>query len=196
MELRREGGRLTNGLGEPVDLEPELLYPLLKGSDLANDRAADRRFVVVTQRRLGEDTSGLRERAPRAWAYLHAHRERFAARKSAIYEGQPAFALFGVGDYTFAPYKVAICGLYKRLAFALVPPHEGRPVVLDDTCYFLPCRSAGEARRLHGALTSPAARAFFEARVFWDAKRPINKALLQSLSLAALFEEIGLPASA
>jgi len=40
------------------------------------------------------------------------------------------------------------------------------------------------------ALSSPLAQDFFSAHIFWDAKRPINKALLQKLDLAALVEEL------
>jgi hypothetical protein len=67
-----------------------------------------------------------------------------------------------------------------------VGPHEGRPVVLDDTCYFLAFDTEDRARRAARALRSGAAREFLEARIFWDAKRPITKAILQTLDLRAL----------
>lgn len=181
MEFVLVADRLTNGDGERVELEEDYVFPLLKGSDLANGRLSPRRAVLVPQRRLGEDTRGLERTAPRTWRYLEAHRAALDARKSSIYWGQPPFAVFGVGDYAFAPWKVATCGLYKRLGFALVGPHGGRPVVLDDTCYFLPFNSELEARRALEALRSEEARAYLEARVFWDAKRPVNKGLLQGL---------------
>ncbi|MRG91844.1 class I SAM-dependent methyltransferase [Polyangium spumosum] len=186
MELEAKGGALVNGLGERVDIEDLVVFPLLKGSDVANGRRPGRRFVLVTQRWLGEETRTLREQAPRAWAYLVRHEEKLDVRKSSIYRDKPPFSVFGIGPYTFAPYKVAICGLYKKLAFSLVEPHEGRPVVLDDTCYFLPFEAREQAEAALLALQSEAARVFFEARVFWEDKRPIGKGLLQSISLAAL----------
>jgi hypothetical protein len=176
----------TNALGEAVELERSHVYPLLKGSDIANGRLVPRRHVIVPQRALGEDTETLRTRAPRLWAYLQHHRAALDGRKSRIYANQPAFSIFGIGDYSFAPYKVAICGLYKRFEFAVIRPHDGQSVMVDDTAYFLPCETEADAEALAQALTSGPAREFFEARVFWDAKRPINKALLQSLSLRAL----------
>jgi hypothetical protein len=94
--------------------------------------------------------------------------------------------MFGIGDYAFAPWKVAIAGLYKKLAFVLVGPHEGRPVVFDDTTYFLPFDSEQSARLAHEALTSSLSADFLHARIFWDDKRPINKRVLQSLDLSAL----------
>jgi len=186
MELEAKDGALVNGLGERVDIEESVVFPLLKGSDVANGRRPGRRFVLVTQRSLGEETRTLQDQAPRAWAYLVRHEEKLGVRKSSIYRDKPPFSVFGIGPYTFAPYKVAICGLYKKFSFALVEPHEGRPVVLDDTCYFLPFETRDEAEAVLRALQSEAARAFFEARVFWEDKRPIGKGLLQSISLEAL----------
>ena len=77
-------------------------------------------------------------------------------------------------------------GLYKRSTFTLVGPHEGRAVVLDDTCYFLAFDDERSARLAAAALRSDAARDFLGARIFWDAKRPITKSILQTLDLNAL----------
>jgi hypothetical protein len=192
MELDHVDGALRNGLGAVVDVEPEYIFPLLKGSDIANGRLVPRRSVIVPQRRLGEDTISLRERAPLLWRYLEAHRAYLDGRKSSIYREQPPFAIFGVGDYAFSPFKVAICGLYKKLAFSAVRPVQGRPVMADDTVYFLPCTAEDEAKALVAALSSRRAQAFFEARIFWDAKRPIGKLALQSISLERLLQAEGL----
>jgi hypothetical protein len=195
MELIATGERWTNGLGETVELERSHVYPLLKGSDIANHRLVPRRHVIVTQRGLGEDTRALRSEAPLLWKYLHDHRDQLDGRKSSIYAKQPEFSIFGIGDYSFAPYKVAICGLYKRLVFSVIRPHDGQPVMVDDTAYFLPFDTEQAAEAAALALASPPAQAFFQARVFWDAKRPINKALLQSLSLEALLRTRCAPAT-
>ncbi len=178
--------RLANGFGEIVDIEAEVVFPLLKSSDVANGRAP-RRAVIVPQRALADDTP----LPPRARAYLARHRALFDARKSSVYEGRPPFAVFGVGDYSFAPWKVAVSGLYKRLAFTVVGPERGRPVMLDDTCYFLPFDDERPARRAARALQSPLARAWFDARVFWEDKRPIRKSILQRLDLERLISERG-----
>jgi hypothetical protein len=185
MELERVDAAWWNALGEPVDVEPSCVFPLLKGSDVAHGRAP-RRGLVVPQRKIGEATARLREEAPRLWSYLTSHRERLAARRSTIYRGQPDFAIFGIGPYSFAPWKVAVSGLHKRAAFRLVPPHDGLPVLLDDTCYFLPFTDEASARRAHAALASELAAEFLAARVFVDAKRPIQKGVLGRLDLAAL----------
>jgi hypothetical protein len=186
MEIDFQDDRWTNGYGEIVDIEPQFRFPLLKSSDVANGRNISTRAVIVPQRSLGEDTRVLRQNAPKLWAYLNKHAELLDGRKSSIYKGQPPFAIFGVGDYSFALWKVAISGLYKRLRFCVVGPHDEQPVMLDDTCYFLPFTNETDARKAACALESELAQDFFRGRVFWDAKRPISKAILQKLDLDQL----------
>lgn len=184
-ELRFDHGKFVNGLGEYVDPEPEVLFPLLKSSDLAA-RKEPRRWMVVPQRTMGEDPSRLRVNAPQTWSYLTAHAHLLDKRRSSIYKNHSRFSIFGVGPYSFAPWKVAISGLYKKLDFVQVPPFQGRPVVLDDTCYFFPCGSKEECSLLHELVTSEPAREFLSAFIFWDAKRPITAQILNLLDLWAL----------
>jgi hypothetical protein len=192
MELRQIGSSYVNGLGEDVDIEDVFLFPMFKGSELARGPdAKPTRWMLVTQISVADDTSKIQAQAPKTWAYLLRHGHALDRRASAIYRNRPRFSLFGVGDYTFAPWKVAISGFHKRLRFAIVGSFGGKPIVLDDTCCFLACRSEGEARRLASLLNSPRAQDFFTAFVFWDAKRPITIELLRRLDLAALARNPG-----
>jgi hypothetical protein len=192
MELAVDAGHgrgLRDRSGARVDVEPEFAYPLIKGADLKRTPAdRPRRAVLVTQRRIGEDTARLAHDAPALWAYLRANAARFDRRKSSIYRGQPPFALFGVGPYSFAPFKVAIGGLHKIPVFRAVGPVEGRPVMLDDTCYFLACSSAEEAAVLAALCNDPMALALIRSASFPEAKRPITKALLQRIDLRAILD--------
>jgi len=184
-ELRLEKGELVNGLGEAVDLEPESLFPMLKSSDLAAG-GSPRRWMIVSQRTMNDDPARLRLNAPKTWAYLTAHAQLLDQRKSSIYRNRPRFSVFGVGAYSFAPWKVAISGLYKKLEFVRVPPFQGRPVIVDDTCYFFPCQSEEECNLLYDLVMSAPAREFWSAFIFWDAMRPITAQLLNTLDLARL----------
>lgn len=195
MELQPDAdGVLRNKLGERVVIEPNFVYPLLKCSDLANGRSKPERMVVVTQRRVGDDTSRIASQAPRTWNYLTSHDSRFAARKSSIYKEGTPFALFGIGDYSFSSWKVAISGLHHHPRFVLVPPCKGKPVLFDDTCYFLSFSDEQEARVVADILNSAPSRALLAALMFDDAKRPITVELLQRLNLNAIAAEAGLAA--
>lgn len=193
MEFREEGGRLVNADGEVVEIETEYLFPMLKSSEVANGSTEHpTRWMLVTQKTVGEDTSVIERTAPKTWEYLNRHAGRLDKRGSAIYKNRPRFSVFGVGEYSFAPFKVAISGFYKRLAFAEIGNLEGKPIVLDDTSYFVPCHSRREADLIAAMLNSDLAREFYSAFVFWDAKRPITIDILRQLSLSALAKELQL----
>ncbi len=191
MEFRRDGALLRNGLGEAVDVENALVYPLLKSSDLGNGRTEPRKHVLITQTHTGSETAVLSSSAPKTWQYLLSHAEALDGRTSAIYRNRPRFSIFGVGPYSFAPWKVAISGLYKKISFGVVLPSNGRPVMIDDTCYSIPCASEAEARFLCDLLSSEPALAFLRSLVFTDAKRPITIDVLCHLSFVALARQRG-----
>jgi hypothetical protein len=183
---------LRNKLNEEVEIEPDFLFPLLKCSDLANARTEPERFVLVTQTRVGEDTSGISIKAPLTWHYLESHRSLFEARKSSIYASRIPFALFGIGDYSFAPWKVAISGFHKTPRFVVVAPFNDKPVFFDDACYFLPFHNLEETEVVAEILNSRPCLRFISSLLFEDSKRPITVDLLQRLNLYAIAEEAGL----
>lgn len=194
LELTRiDDNVYLNKLGENVEIEPLCVYPLLKSSDVAVGRTEQiHRFLLVPQTRVGQSVERLQHDAPLTWTYLQNHFDYFQNRKSAVYNKQTPFSIFGVGDYAFTPWKVAISGLYRTLAFQVVKPQEGRPVVFDDTCYFLPCQTKRQAQLIKRILDSPLAVQAINALVFWDSKRPIKSEALNRLNLLELAKWLGL----
>lgn len=191
MQLLRVGsGQYQNGLGDLVELESDYIFPMFKSSNVASlTPETPSSFMIVPQTTVGEDTLRIRIRAPKTWAYLNRYKAMFDKRGSSIYRNKPPFSVFGVGDYTFSRWKVAISGLYKRLAFRVVGPFEDRPVVFDDTVYVAACESEAEAVSLFKALQTAMATNYFKAFVFWDAKRPITAEILNRLDIAQLGAE-------
>lgn len=192
MEFEPAGDGYKNGLGEFVECEGDYIYPLLKGSDIGNGRIASyRKLALVTQKFVGEDTSRIKELAPMTWEYLIEHREYLDRRRSAIYRNKPAFSIFGIGDYSFKQWKIAVSGFYKRLRFNLVGPLDGKTVMFDDTINFLAFDTEEEARFVYRLITSDPALTFLESMIFWDEKRPITTEILRRLSLRELAMELG-----
>ncbi|RAQ47053.1 SAM-dependent methyltransferase [Arthrospira sp. O9.13F] len=184
MELRQVNDDLVNGLGEKVNLEDDYIFPLLKGSDIANGKISQTdKYVLVTQKSLGEDTTLIQNHAPQTWNYLEQNAANLDGRQSKIYQNHPRFSIFGVGDYTFKPWKIAICGLYKKLEFRLISPLKGKPVLFDDTVYFLGFDTEPEAIAIFEIITSAEAIAFYNSLIFWDEKRPIKTSILNCLNL-------------
>lgn len=177
----------TTRTGQVLDVESEYLFPFLKSTDVFRGRhAALARWVIVPQMSFGAETAHLQHTAPRLWKYLTDNAAAVDGRKSSIYRNRPRFSVFGHGDYTFAPYKVAVSGLHKEPVFRLVAPIEGQPVVLDDTCYLLAFDNGMEAATVWALLNSPQCRDLIESLVFWDSKRPLTKKLLARINLNKL----------
>lgn len=192
MELRKFDGILKNGHGNQVDIEDLYVFPLLKSSDLGNGRVKEARLkMIVTQRKIGQPTDDIHEKAPLTWKYLEKHSEALGNRKSSIYRNKPRFSIFGVGDYTFTDWKVAISGFYKRLNFQVVGPIDGKPTVFDDTVYCLSARTKKEAIFLADLLNSEPCKAFLSSMVFWSEKRPITVELLKRVDLEKLASLLG-----
>ena len=186
MELVEDSGPHTRD-GVAVDIEAEYLFPFIKCTDLHHGRVSSvAKWVVVPQRRLGDDTNELATKAPKLWKYLNDNGAALDARKSSIYNNRARFSVFGIGDYTFSPYKVAVSGLHKKPAFRIVSPLVGMPTVLDDTSYFLACDTPEDAALIYAMVTTKMATDLITGIMFPDAKRPITKKLLQRIDVGAI----------
>lgn len=191
MELFLKGEGYVNGLGEHVQLERTFLYPLLKGSDVGNARTRPRGVMLVTQEMVGRETDRIAHAAPATWEYLNRHCSLLDKRGSVIYKNSPRFSIFGVGPYTFAPWKVAVSSFYKKLMFLPVGPVDDRPIVFDDTVYFLPCSCEKEARFLEELLHSELAQDFYKSMIHWSDKRPLTIDILKRLNIQKLAAALG-----
>lgn len=192
LELTLSDGLYTNGLGETVEIEEDLIYPLLKSSDINNYQINQfRKFIIVPQRRSGDNTSELKYSHPLAFSYLSKYENVFSSRKSSIYKGKDKFSIFGIGEYSFKPYKIVVSSLYKSTKFILVSQIDGKPIMVDDTCYQLDFDSLEEAKYILDALNSNEICSLLQSLVFKDAKRVVTKSILMRLDLIQLCRDKG-----
>ena len=191
MELDKVNGHFVNGLKEEIKLESDLVYGILKSSDLKNTVIKEtRKHTIVTQKKVGQETNYIKYDFPKTFQYLSEHQDAFNARKSSIYNNKPPFSIFGVGDYSFKPYKVAISGLYKTFHFTLVLPQNGKPVMLDDTCYMLGFDRLEFAVYSLILLNFETTMQFLQSITFADAKRTFTKEVLMRIDLLELAQTI------
>jgi len=192
MELEQVNGHFKNALGEEINLENNLTYGLLKSSDLKEDKTNSfRKLTIITQKKIGQETKYIKDKYPLTYNYLTSHKEYFDKRKSSIYKDKPSFSIFGIGDYSFAPYKIAISGLYKSTHFTLVSPANSKSIMLDDTCYFIGFENLKMAEIAHYLVNSELVQKFLKSIIFSDSKRPINKDTLMRIDFARAFESTG-----
>jgi hypothetical protein len=143
-------------------LEPDLIYPLVRWSDVARYRAVPSCHLLLAQdirTRRGIEPALMRARYPKTLTYL----ERFAdalSRRAAYkrYQEDTAFySMYNVGTYTVAPVKVVWRRMDRRINAAVVetfhdPLLGRRPVVPQETCVLIATESADEAHYLAALL--------------------------------------------
>lgn len=185
------GEYTKNKFNEIVSIEDNLLYPLIKSSDIKGhiiNKTYKR--IIVTQKKPGQDIKYISEKMPETWKYLIRNKHHFEKRKSIIYRNNPPFAIFGVGDYSFKPYKIVISGLYKQPNFALLLPINGKPIMVDDSCYTLGFDKLRHALIILAVLNSELVIAFLKSICFSDAKRPYKKDNLMRIDLLKALNEL------
>lgn len=191
MELSEKEETLINGLKEPVEIEKKYVFPLIKSSmfktPLINTFS---KYVIMTQTKVRENTSHIKTDAPKTWAYLVSHKDFFSRRKSSIYKGAPDFSMFGVGDYSYAQYKVGVSGFYKKPCFSLLSAHDGRPVMTDDTSYFICFPTYNTAYTAMLILNSDRVQQFLLTIAFLDAKRPFTKKVLERIDFHKILQSL------
>lgn len=187
MEFERINAHFLNGLNIEFDIENDLVYGVLKSSDLKNTVVKEaRKYTIITQKKVGQNTSYIRFDHPKTYKYLTENEVFFNLRKSSIYKNKPPFSIFGIGDYSFKPYKIAISGLYKTFHFSLVLPQNNKPLMLDDTCYLLGFDYLEFAVYTLLLLNSETNVKFLRSITFSDAKRTFTKDILMRIDLLKL----------
>lgn len=179
---------------EEIELEETLVFPLIKSSSFKTPIICSefKKFVIVTQKKAREETDYIRQLAPKTWEHLCGRKALFDSRKSSIYKGAPAFSMFGVGDYSYAEYKVGISGFYKKPLFSLLYNEDRieQPIMVDDTSYFLSFDNYSDAYTCMLLLNSSRVQEFLLSISFQDAKRPYTKKVLQRLDFTKCIELI------
>ena len=184
MELSSVNGSFLNGNGDVVDLEHDLVYPLIKSSMFkAPIIHSFSKYVIVTQKRVREKTDFIKDNLPKTWHYLQENKDLFEKRKSSIYRDAPPFSMFGIGDYSYAKYKVGVSGFYKKPLFSLLYSEDGKPVMTDDTSYFICFDSYEMAYVAMLILNSERVQNFILSIAFLDSKRPYTKKVLERIDL-------------
>lgn len=191
MELRLEDNNYINGRNEIVDLEDTIVFPLIKSSMFKKPLINQfDRYVIVTQKKAREDTSALEQLVPKTWDYLNANKSAFDNRRSSIYRGAPAFSMFGVGDYSYSKYKVGVSGFYKKPLFSVLYTDSGKPVMTDDTSYFICFEEYEMAYVAMLVLNSNKVQSFLKSIAFLDSKRPYTKKVLGRISFKKVMQDV------
>jgi len=151
-------------------IENDLVYPLLRGADVARWVSSPELSVILTHQ------EGMRLKAipeqdmqdiyPKTWHYLKRFEPRL--RESAILRryfssSDPFYSLFNIGDYTFAPFKVLVREIASSLTSAVSTPLNGRPCIPDHKLVMVGLTDEEEAHFLCALLNSSPIRLLIES---------------------------------
>ena len=179
IETRPEAGKTDIGPKRSIWIEPDLLYPLLKG---ASDFSAcyvntkDDLYAIVpntgiTKSEYDEADIEINSKMPNLRQYFSSFRDLLIQRST--YRGRmpnaPYYAVYNVGSYTFAKWKV-IWAEQKDFCAAVVstapvPCIGDRVVVPDHKLFFVSFDDPEPANFLCGILNTEKVRLFIESHV-------------------------------
>lgn len=140
-------------------IEDNLVYPLLKGSDVARWQANPSAHIILTQNpttRRGISLIVMARNYPRTLTYLNQFKKLLsnrAAYRRYFKRTDPYYTMFDVGEYTLAPYKTVWHRFGARMKAAVVEGAD-RSVIPQETHTMVACSSAEEAWYLAGVLNS------------------------------------------
>ncbi len=163
-------GKLENIPQVEAAIEPDLLYPLVRGRDVNRWQARSSAYLLNVQdpkERRGYDEDWLKTQHPLTYAYLLKFEkillQRSGFRKYFCDDERkpfaPFYSLYNVGEYTLAPFKVCWGHTAQELN-AGVAGSEGsqflskRVIVPDQTAIFVPLQAQEEAHYLCAMLNN------------------------------------------
>jgi hypothetical protein len=171
-----------------TEIEPGLVYPYLKSRHVVKYGLFGHDLRLVPMERAGEENEAeLRDRYPETYRYLQGHRDRLDDRASAWLDDGPFYSVFGLGAYTWAPYKIVWCRLGFKPHFAVVSTVEDedlgeKPIVPGDHCMFVSTDDEREAHFLCALLNSAPYQRSIRA-VASEGKASLSKTAVSKLAL-------------
>lgn len=149
-------------------IEPDLVYPLIRGRDVTRWKATPSARIIMTQdpkTRRGISVKEMERKYTKTLGYLSKFEKTLrqrAAYKRYYRESDPYWSMFNVSDFTFAHWKVVWREVANEIDAAVVGPvtMDGgkKPIIPDHTCILAESRSAEEAHYLCALLNSSPAR--------------------------------------
>ena len=151
-------------------IEPNLVYPLLRGRDVQRWHAKPSAHIILAQdpqTRRGIPESEMKHRWPKTYAYLKQFegnpkkpehgtlrgRATHAVR-GPIQKGAPFYSMFAVGPYTMAKWKIVWREQSSMFQAAFAGLRAQRAMLPDHKLMMVPCASQQEADFLLGMLNS------------------------------------------
>lgn len=180
IETRPEAGRKSIGPRQRFWVEPEMLYPLVKGAgDLKKCyfspnhelcAIVPNRGISTNEYRLAQEA--VERRNPQLYRYLQTFRQQLQERSTykTRMPSAPYYSIYNVGEYTFKPWKVLWAEQPGEKDFPVVVVHNrcihgiGEKLLIPDhKIYFVEFIDSAPAYYLCGLLTCTRVQRFIRS---------------------------------
>ncbi|KQN57421.1 Eco57I restriction-modification methylase domain-containing protein [Pseudomonas sp. Leaf58] len=212
IRTRPEAGKKDIGNAKKVWIEPDLLFPLIKGAsdfEACYFKPAQELFTFVPNTGINrgdyEAAEVVVQDLKRTKQYFNAFKDVLSQRSTyrGRMPGAPYYAVYNVGEFTFKPWKVIWAEMSGQFSAAVagkaeVPFKGERPYVPDHKVYFVAFDDKQEAHFLCGLLNSQVVKEYVESHnisiqvgnIFKHMELPrFNKASTDHVELALLVEQ-------
>lgn len=155
-------------------IEPDLVYPAIRGSDIERWCAVPTIYVILAQdpkTREPYPESLMKQKYPRTYSYLTRFRPAFDVQASkavkSLANRTAFYAVLGVGEYTLANFKVLWKGLASDIIAAVVSQAKTsfgyKTVISTHTTSLFATNNEDEAHYLCGIINSNPVRKFIRS---------------------------------
>jgi hypothetical protein len=170
--LVEKGKRKIRQVREKI--EPDLVYPAVRGRDIERWGAQSKLCVLVTQepkKRVGYNETIMKREWPRTFSYLGLFKKellsRAAYKKYHADKDNPFYSQYNVADYTFARYKVVWKRMANDLVAAVISQEKTKfgwkKVIPTDTTSLIAIENEDEAHYVCAILNSIVVRRFIKS---------------------------------
>jgi SAM-dependent methyltransferase len=143
-------------------IEPDFVFPLLRGRDVKRWKALPTYQVIVPQDPTapakGFAEAEMQSRFPKTYDYFKQFEELLRKRKvfKLFFDVNtaPFYSVYAIGPYTFSPFKVVWREVSNSLDAAVCGTHDSRIAVPDHTLVYIASQSEEEAHYLCALLNS------------------------------------------
>lgn len=149
-----------------MEVEPDFLYPLLRGREVERWRAQPGHYIFVPQEfydpKIAFDETKMSRRYPKTYEYFKRFKASLAERKSQVIrdlaDSQAFYFIYSVKNYTVAPFKVVWKEQSSELQCAVVSSLNGKVIIPDHKLMLVAFQSETEAHYVCATLNSTPAR--------------------------------------
>lgn len=148
-----------------MTIEPDLVYPLLRGRDIHRWFAKPSAYIILSQdphKRTGIPEKTMKLQYPKSYSYLKNFEQKLRNRsgyKSYFRSTDPFYSVYNVGPYTLSPWKIVYKDLTEVFQCAVIgssddPCLRSKPVLPDVTSRFIGFDKKNEAHFVAALLNS------------------------------------------